>query len=120
MAARIPGGTLTLVTSGTAEAERDVAEDATVSALPALALVPTLPAGGADNDNVGSFGRVSDPDPPASLSVSTAAAAAAACWFAAVAAAAADASSESFSPTQDRANHRPPAMPRISRFAVRQ
>src|ERR1700733_6283592 len=30
------------------------------------------------------------------------------------------ASSESFSPTQDRANHRPPPIPRISRFASRQ
>jgi hypothetical protein len=30
------------------------------------------------------------------------------------------ASSESFSPTQDRANHRPPPIPRISRFATRQ
>lgn len=28
--------------------------------------------------------------------------------------------SESFSPTQDRANHRPPAIPRISRLATRQ
>jgi hypothetical protein len=36
------------------------------------------------------------------------------------AASAATASSESFSPTQERANQRPPAMPRISRWAGRQ
>jgi hypothetical protein len=30
------------------------------------------------------------------------------------------ASSDSFSPTQDRANHRPPPIPRISRWATRQ
>ena len=33
---------------------------------------------------------------------------------------AAAASSDSFSPTQDRANHRPPPIPRISRLATRQ
>jgi hypothetical protein len=40
--------------------------------------------------------------------------------FARAAAATAEAYSDSFSPTQERANQRPPAIPRISRLAVRQ
>ena len=83
------------VPSGARDAER---EDAAVELASALALrFPGVraPARGAEMDRAGSFGNAS-------------------------AASAATASSESFSPTQARANQRPPAIPRISRWASRQ
>jgi hypothetical protein len=81
--------------SGATDAER---EDAAVELASAFCLrFPEArePAGGAEVDKAGNLGR-------------------------ARAASAAMASSESFSPTQARANQRPPAMPRISRCASRQ
>ena len=81
--------------SGAADAER---EDAAVELASALGLrFPgvRVPAEGALIDKAGNLGRER-------------------------AASAAMASSESFSPTQERANQRPPAMPRISRCAGRQ
>lgn len=81
--------------SGAADADRD---DAAVELASALGLrFPGVrePAAGALIDKAGNLGRER-------------------------AASAAMASSESFSPTQARANQRPPAMPRISRCARRQ
>lgn len=81
--------------SGAADAERDDAAVELASALGLRFPGVRVPAAGALIDKAGSLGRER-------------------------AASAAMANSESFSPTQARANQRPPAMPRISRCAGRQ
>lgn len=81
--------------SGAADAERDDAAVERASALGLRFPGVRVPGAGALMDNAGNLGR-------------------------ARAASAARASSESLSPTQERANQRPPAMPRISRWAGRQ
>ena len=89
------GGTESAGPSGAADAERDDAAVERASALGLRFPGVRVPAAGALIDNEGSLGR-------------------------ARAASVARASSESLSPTQERANQRPPAMPRISRWASRQ
>lgn len=81
--------------SGAADAERDDAAVEMASALGLRFPGVRVPAAGALIDKAGNLGR------ERAASVATA-------------------SSESFSPTQERANQRPPAMPRISRCAMRQ
>jgi len=85
-------GAMGAIPSGAADAERDDAAVEMASAFSFCLRFPGVraPAGGAEIDKAGNLGRER-------------------------AASAATASSESFSPTQERANQRPPAMPRISR-----
>jgi len=92
--------TVAVGTSGIDEPSRDGAAEAASdeAALEALGLLDR-PEAGADIEM--SLGRVK-PDSPA-LETPPAAA-----------------NADSFSPTQDRANHRPPPIPRISRCATRQ
>jgi hypothetical protein len=105
MIVRIFVGALTVDvgTSGIDEPARDGAaeaanDEAAFEALPLL----DRPEAGADIEM--SLGRVK-PDSPVLACAETPPAAA---------------SSDSFSPTQERANHRPPPIPRISRLAIRQ
>lgn len=95
---------LTTRMSGTAEPARDGAAEAVKdeAAFEDLDL-PDLPSEGADIDTEDNFGK-------ATLCLSSP-------FFACVAA---EAYSDSFSPTHERANQRPPAIPRISRLAIRQ
>jgi len=89
------GGTEGAAASGAADAERDDAAVERASALGLRFPGVRVPGAGALMDNAGNLGR-------------------------ARAASVASASSESLSPTQERANQRPPAMPRTSRWASRQ
>jgi hypothetical protein len=105
-------------TSETIDAAREVTADAPgwLFATLGLATAFTGAAGSIDPDGSSGVWAVVELN-AARLSVSKLAfriAAAAAALTAAVA------SSDSLSPTHERVNHRPPAMPRISRFAVRQ
>jgi len=81
--------------SGAADAERDDAAVERASALGLRFPGVRVPAEDVLIDNAGNLGR------ERAASVATA-------------------SSESLSPTQERANQRPPAMPRTSRCAIRQ
>ena len=89
------GGAGGTAASGTAEAERDEAAVDTASTLGLRFPEAREPVAGVEMDKAGNLGTDS-------------------------AASAATASSDSFSPTQVRANHRPPATPRTSRCARRQ
>lgn len=102
--------------SETMEAAREVATEAPAWDLIALGFEGSLREGVADGVS-GPPRENTDPWAEARLSVSTLAFVMAA---AAAAFTAADVSSESFSPTHVLANQRPPAIPLISRFAVRQ
>jgi hypothetical protein len=102
-------------TSETIDAAREVTADAPGWLFATFGLATAF-TGAADPDASSGVWAVVELN-AARLSVSKLAfriAAAAAALTAAVA------SSDSFSPTHERVNHRPPAMPRISRFAVRQ
>lgn len=103
MILRIFEGALGVCSSGTIDPEREGAADIPTEPRAALDL-PALPAG-ADME-VTDFGM-------AILSESATLAVVVAEAVAAVVA-----KSDSLSPTHERANQRPPAMPRISRFAI--
>jgi hypothetical protein len=107
MTVRILVGTLTADGSGTTELERETVAltdaDTDAEALPAAFPFPLVPTG-ADIDTEGSLGIAKSP----LLGSATLAVPAAVAY------------SDSLSPTHERANHRPPAMPLISRFAIRQ
>lgn len=101
---RILVGGRVLVTgiSGMEEPSREGAAEA-ASDEAALDAFPFEPRTGADMETPDSLGSTTMSPP-----------------FVCAATATAEANSDSFSPTQQRANHRPPAIPRISRCAVRQ
>lgn len=104
MILRIFVGALGVCSSGTIDPEREGAAD--IPAEPRTALdLPTLPIAGADIEMT-DFGMAILSE---SATLAVVVAEAVATVFA---------KSDSLSPTHERANQRPPAMPRISRFAI--